>query len=64
MTDADYANDIALLANTPNQAEYLLHSFEKGTGIVGFHVNANKTNSMCFNQNQTRVNHKSLILFP
>ena len=25
MTDADYADDIALLANTPNQAETLLH---------------------------------------
>ena len=28
ITDADYANDIALLANTPNQAETLLHSLE------------------------------------
>ena len=28
ITDADYANDIALLANTPNQAEILLHSLE------------------------------------
>ena len=25
ITDADYADDIALLANTPNQAETLLH---------------------------------------
>ena len=28
ITDADYANDIAILANTPNQAETLLHSLE------------------------------------
>ena len=28
ITDADYADDIALLANTPNQAETLLHSLE------------------------------------
>ena len=28
ITDADYANDIALLANTPVQAEILLHSLE------------------------------------
>ena len=28
ITDADYADDIALLANTPNQAETLLHSSE------------------------------------
>ena len=27
ITDADYADDIAFLANTPNQAETLLHSF-------------------------------------
>ena len=26
ITDADYADDIAILANTPNQAEILLHS--------------------------------------
>ena len=28
ITDADYADDIALLANTPTQAEFLLHSQE------------------------------------
>ena len=28
ITDADYANDIAILANTPTQAEILLHSLE------------------------------------
>ena len=28
ITDADYADDIAILANTPDQAETLLHSFE------------------------------------
>ena len=28
ITNADYADDIALLANTPNQAETLLHSLE------------------------------------
>ena len=27
-TIADYANDIAILANTPNQAETLLHSLK------------------------------------
>ena len=29
ITDADYADDLALLANTPNQAETLLHSLER-----------------------------------
>ena len=28
ITDADYADDIAILANTPNQAETLLHSLK------------------------------------
>ena len=28
ITDADYADGIAILANTPNQAETLLHSLE------------------------------------
>ena len=28
ITDADYADDIAILANTPDQAETLLHSLE------------------------------------
>ena len=27
ITDADYADDIAILSNTPNQAETLLHNF-------------------------------------
>ena len=29
ITDADYADDIAILANTPNQAETRLHSLER-----------------------------------
>ena len=34
ITDADYADDIAILANTPNQAETLLHCLERAaTGI-------------------------------
>ena len=28
ITDADYTDDIVILANTPNQAETLLHSLE------------------------------------
>ena len=29
ITDADYADDIAILENTPNQAETLLHSLNE-----------------------------------
>ena len=48
--DTDYADDIALLANTPNQAETLLHSLERVAAGIGLHVNAHKTEYMCYNQ--------------
>ena len=43
ITDADYADDIALLANTPAQAETLQHSLERAAAGIGLHVNAHKT---------------------
>ena len=48
--NADYADDIPLLANTPTQAESLLHSLERAAGGIGLYVNENKTEYMCFNQ--------------
>ena len=50
ITDADYADDIAILANTPNQAETLLHSLERTALGIGLHINAHKTEYMCYNQ--------------
>ena len=50
ITDADYANDIALLVNTPDKAESLLHILEQAASGIGLHVNADKTEYMCFNQ--------------
>ena len=50
ITDADYADDIAILANTPDQAETLLHSLERAAASIGLHVNAHKTEYMCYNQ--------------
>ena len=50
ITDADYADDRALLANAPAQAETQLHSLERSTAGIGLHVNAHKTEYMCFNQ--------------
>ena len=35
ITDADYADDIAILANTPDQAETLLHSLEWAAAGIG-----------------------------
>ena len=50
ITDADYADDLAIRANTPNQAETLLHSLERAAAGIGLHVNAHKTEYMCYNQ--------------
>ena len=47
---ADYADDIAILVNTPAQAETLLHSLERAAAGIGLHVYAHKTEYMCFNQ--------------
>ena len=50
ITEADYADDIAILANTPNQAETLQHSLERAAAGIVLHVNALKTEYMCYNQ--------------
>ena len=50
ITDTDFADDIAILTNTPNQAETPLHSLERAAAGIGLHVNAHKTEYMCFNQ--------------
>ena len=41
---------VLLLANTPDQAETLLHSLERAAAGIGLHVNAHKTEYMCYNQ--------------
>ena len=43
ITDADYADDIALLANAPTQTETLEHSLERAAAGIGLLVNAHKT---------------------
>ena len=50
ITDADYTDDIAILANTRAQAETLLHSLERAACDIGLYVNADKTEYICFNQ--------------
>ena len=47
ITDADYTDDIVLLANAPAQAKTQLHSLEWEAVGIGLHINAHK---MCFNQ--------------
>ena len=64
ITDVDNADDIALLANTPAQAETLQHSLERAAAGIGLHVNAHKTEYMCFNQKRdiSTLNGSSLKL--
>ena len=52
MTSADYADDLALFANTPAEAESLLHSPERAAGDTDRFVNANKTELICFKQEE------------
>ena len=50
ITDADYADDIAILANAHAQAKTLLHCLERAATGIGLHVNAHKMEYTCFNQ--------------
>ena len=43
-------NLTALISKTPTLTETLLHSLERTAGGIGFHVNRDKTEYMCFNQ--------------
>ena len=40
------------LANTPAHSESLLHSLEQAAGSIGLHLNAERTEYICFDQNQ------------
>ena len=50
ITDANYANNMPILANAPAQAETLLHGLVWGAAGISLHLNAHKTEFMCFNQ--------------
>ena len=50
ITDADYANDIALLTNIPTQANSLPNNLERVAAGISLHVNADKTEYICINQ--------------
>ena len=43
ITDADYADDIAILANAPAQVKTLPHGLERATAGIDLCVNAHKT---------------------
>ena len=48
--DVYYADNIALLANTPAKAKSLLHNLERASARISPRVNAHKTEYMCSNQ--------------
>ena len=50
---ADYADDLALLSDNSYNAQKLLHILEKSAAFIGLHINATKTEYMCYNQNGT-----------
>ena len=45
-TNAKYPDHLALLVNTPTQAESLKHSLNSATGSISLFANANKTEYM------------------
>ena len=63
ITDTDYADDIVLFALTPTQAKSPQQSLEQEAECIGLHVNADKTDYMCFNQGDiSTLNDTSLKL--
>ena len=50
ITDVDYADDLAVLADYTKDAISLLHNTEKTAKEIGLHINADKTEFICLNQ--------------
>ena len=50
VTDTDYADDIALLSDSIEEADLLLHRVEQAAKLIGLHINEDKTEFMIFNQ--------------
>ena len=50
ITDADYADNLALLSDNSYNAQKLLHILEQSAAFIGLNVNASKTECMCYNQ--------------
>ena len=53
ITDADYADDLALFSNNCKDAERMLHLLESAAATIGLNVNAGKTEHISYNQNST-----------
>ena len=64
ITAVDCVSDLALVTNTPAQAESLLHSLEQAARCIGLSVNPDKTELMGFKQDDaiSTLNDKPLKL--
>ena len=60
MTDADYADDLALLENALARIESILDSTEQAAKGIGRSVNTNRTEFMCFKQKKSNLYSKLL----
>ena len=45
-TASDYIDDLALLAYTPAQSEFLLHNLKQAVRVIGLYMNSYKTEFM------------------
>ena len=55
ITDLDFADDIALMAEELEQAQDFLHCVQENAAKIGLHLNSDKTEFMSFNQVQDTV---------
>ena len=55
VTDIDYADDIAVLSDSVDKAEKLLHNVEMAAKLIGLHIDEKKTQYMTFNQNPSKL---------
>ena len=60
VTDLDFADDLALLSNTIQQAEKLLHDLEHASNLVGLSMNVSKTKFMTININSVDTSINSI----
>ena len=55
ITDADFADDLALLSNYMEQAQLLLQRLEIVCETTGLHISCKKTEYVIFNQADTEL---------
>ena len=54
-TQTDFADDLALIANSINNAQTLLNSLESAANCVGLYLNDTKTEYMSYTKTQSSI---------